>query len=196
MAAAILYLAARRSVTIISPKRLQTQIPPILPPGKEDFELACARIFYQWRLGSVCRCLHLSKKKTCWWAEKTPCPCCLVTAAYLGSRSLPGPGALLKQILCRHAIVPISCSSASPSCSHIDVCSAQPTACLCWGVQSASPSAVCWGAPRVIQLCWQELLRLKLHFYCHSSFHSQRWFCFATLLLSDTAQLFYAPEKI
>lgn len=30
----------------------------------------------------------ISKKKTCWWVEKTPRPCCLSTAVYLGSRSL------------------------------------------------------------------------------------------------------------
>lgn len=65
-----------------------------------------------------------------------------------------------------------------------------------WGDAKCFPACSVRGGPKAVQLCQQEILRLKLHFCCHGSFRSPRWFYFATLLLADTAQLFYALEKI
>lgn len=170
-------------------------MPPIVPPGKEDFELVCARIFCQWRLGSVCRHLHLSKKKTCWWAEKTPRPCCLSTAVYLGSRSLQAQEHCWNKTHGDTLLLPSAAALLHPAAhtSRCVQCSPSPARA---GGAKRFPVCSGLGGPKVIQLCWQEFLRLKRHLYCHGSFHSQRWFYFATLFLVDTAQVFYALEKI
>lgn len=75
----------------ISKEPADTSMPPILPPGKGDCELACARTFCWWRLG--CRCLHLSKKKTHWWAW---------VLLYLSSRALQGQGSWNKPQWAQH----------------------------------------------------------------------------------------------
>lgn len=169
-------------------------MPPILPRGKEDFELVCARTFCPWRLGSVCRSLHLSKKKAPWWAKKPPRLCCLSMSIYLGSRSLQAQEHCWNKTRADMPLLPSAAAVVHRLLTCWCVRSAQPITCLYWGMQTASQSAVRWkGGPQVIQIRWQEL---KLRFYGHGSFHSQRWFYFATLLLVDTALLFYALEKI
>lgn len=67
LAAAILFLAARWPLTIISPRILQTQkCLQFSHQGKGTVSWSVQEHFVNW--GGVCRCLHLSKKKTCWWA--------------------------------------------------------------------------------------------------------------------------------
>lgn len=119
----------------------------------------------------------------------------LSTSLCLGSRALQGQQSTEKNS-CGHSIAPISCSGGSPGCSHNGVCSVPPITCLCWGMHREHPGCRVLRGPKVLQLFWQEFLGLRLHFYWHGSFHSQRWCYFVTLFLADTAQLFYALKKI
>lgn len=64
-----------------------------------------------------------------------------------------------------------------------------PQCAMAWGDTQSNAALLAGGFQADITL-------LKLRFYGHSSFHSQRWFYFAALLLVDTAQHFYALEEI
>lgn len=136
------------SYNYISKDPADTSMPPILPPGKEDCELACARAFCFWRLG--CRCLHLSKKKTRWWAWVLHSTWAAEPFRARGAGTNPSG----------HSIAPISCGG-SPGCSHSDVQCIHRLPVL--GMPWVPPGCCVLQGPTVLQLSWEQFLRLRLH---------------------------------
>jgi len=116
-------------------------MPPVLPPGKEGFDLVCARVFCQRRLSSVC--ISLGSKLA--GELRKPSSLLLEYCCLPGQQNPAGLGPLLGQSLSRQAVAPISCSSGSPLCSRVSVCVQHNPSPACPGGCKVLPSPRCAG---------------------------------------------------